>query len=63
MSKVTNLRQFRKDRDRAKNRAQGDENAAKFGRTKGQRQLEEAQAEKARSALEGHRRAPSDPDA
>ncbi|MFB9222132.1 DUF4169 family protein [Paracoccus cavernae] len=52
---VINLRQARKDRERAKNRAKGDENAAKFGRTKAERQLNGAQAAKAESRLDGHR--------
>mgnify|MGYP000852413024 CR=1 FL=1 len=56
MSNVTNLNQFRKAKARSEKRAAGDANAAKFGRSKAQRQLEEAQAEKARAALDAHRR-------
>jgi hypothetical protein len=56
MSNVTNLNQFRKTKARSEKRAAGDANAAKFGRSKAQRQLEEAQAEKARAALDAHRR-------
>ncbi|MBD3803507.1 MAG: DUF4169 family protein [Rhodobacteraceae bacterium] len=56
MSKITNLNQFRKQRDRVKKRAQGDENAAKFGRTKAQKSLEAAREEKARRDLDGHHR-------
>jgi exonuclease V gamma subunit len=56
MSNVTNLTRFRKDKARAEKRAAGDANAAKFGRSKAQRQLEEVQAEKARITLDAHRR-------
>lgn len=58
MAEVINLRQAKKALARVKKRAQGDENAAKFGRTKAQRRLEEAEAEKARTALDGHERQP-----
>lgn len=54
MSKVTNLNQFRKHKARADKRAQADVNAVKFGRTKAQRDLERARAEKAARDLEGH---------
>lgn len=56
MSNVTNLTRFRKDKARAEKRAAGDANAAKFGRSKAQRQLEEVQAEKARITLDAHLR-------
>ena len=56
MSSVTNLTQFRKQKARAEKRAAGDANAAKFGRTKAQRALEEAQAAQARATLDAHRR-------
>ncbi|MBD3787053.1 MAG: DUF4169 family protein [Sphingomonadales bacterium] len=56
MSNVTNLNQFRKAKARAEKRAAAEENAAKFGRTKAQKRLEEAEAAKARAALEAHRR-------
>lgn len=56
MADVTNLNRFRKQKARAEKRAQGDENAAKFGRTKAQRVLEETQAEQARTRLDAHRR-------
>ncbi|MCE8441861.1 DUF4169 family protein, partial [Rhodovulum sulfidophilum] len=41
-------------------KAQGDENAARFGRTKGQKAREELDATRARDALDGHRRTPDD---
>jgi hypothetical protein len=53
MSKVTNLNQFRKAKARDDKRAKADENAVKFGRTKAQRDLEKAQAEKTRRDLDG----------
>lgn len=56
MSNVTNLNQFRKAKARAAKRAQGDENAAKYGRTKPERDLEKARADKAHRDLDGHER-------
>ncbi|TCP61285.1 uncharacterized protein DUF4169 [Rhodovulum bhavnagarense] len=53
---VVNLRAARKARARAEKRAKGDENAAKHGRTKAQRAREEADATRARSQLDAHRR-------
>jgi phage protein D len=49
---VLNLNRARKALDRAKEKAQADANATKHGRTKAQRLLEAAQAEKARRALD-----------
>ncbi|MBL3609807.1 DUF4169 family protein [Rhodovulum sulfidophilum] len=57
---VVNLRQARKARERAAKKAQGDENAARFGRTRGQKAREELDATRARDALDGHRRTPDD---
>ena len=54
MSNVTNLRQFRKQADRVKKRAQGAENAANHGRTKAQKVLDAAQNERARKMLDQH---------
>lgn len=56
MAALINLRQARKDRARAEARAKGDENAAKSGRTKAEKKLEAARAEKARAAFEAHKR-------
>ena len=50
---VTNLNKARKARDRAEEKAQADANALKHGRSKAERLLEAAQAEKARRALDG----------
>ena len=56
MTGITNLNQFRKQKARAEKRAQGDANAAKFGRTKAERDLETARKEKDRRDLDGHKR-------
>lgn len=56
MAEVINLRQVRKQAARKAARTTADANAAKFGRTKAARASEEAEAEKARRALDGHRR-------
>lgn len=56
MSNVTNLNKFRKDRARQERRTEADSNAVKFGRTKEQRLLEEAQGRQARERLEQHLR-------
>ena len=51
-----NLNRVRKQRVRAAAKARADENAARFGRTKAQKALEQAEAEKARATLDQHRR-------
>ena len=56
MAEIVNLRAVRKTRDRQAARAKGDENAAKFGRSKAEKDLEKAQAEKTRRDLDGHER-------
>ncbi|TCL09535.1 uncharacterized protein DUF4169 [Shimia isoporae] len=53
---VVNLNKFRKAKARAEQKAQADENAAKFGRTKAQKALEEARAEKDKRDLDGKER-------
>ena len=55
MSEIVNLNRFRKAKINAKKRTQADENAVKFGRTKVERQMDEARAKKARDALRQHR--------
>ncbi len=49
---VINLNTVRKDRDRAADKATADANAVKHGRTKAQRLLETARADKARKTLD-----------
>jgi hypothetical protein len=56
MGEIINLRVAKKAADRAKSRAQGDENAAKFGRTKAQKSAEAARAAKAKRDLDAHLR-------
>ena len=58
MVEIINLRQAKKTRERAKKHSEGDENAARFGRTKALKALEEARADKERASLDGHRRDP-----
>ncbi|MCE5972464.1 DUF4169 family protein [Sinirhodobacter sp. WL0062] len=54
--KIVNLNTARKQADRTKKRTQADANAAKFGRTKAQRKLEETEADMARNKLDQHKR-------
>lgn len=56
MTSVINLRQVRKDRDRAEKRAKADANAAKFGRSKAQKASEKADADRAAKHLDGVKR-------
>jgi hypothetical protein len=56
MAEILNLRAARKAKDRAEARAEADRNAAKFGRTKAEKALETARAEKARRDLDGAKR-------
>jgi hypothetical protein len=56
MSEIVNLRQARKAAARGKQEADAAANRAKFGQTKASRKVAEAEAEKARKALDGARR-------
>ena len=56
MAEIINLRAVRKAKTRVKDRAQADENAVKFGRTKAERMKEAAESEKTRRDLDGHKR-------
>lgn len=60
--KPINLNQVRKQKARAEKRARGDENAVMFGRTKAEKELEAARAEKAARDLAGHQREPGHDD-
>jgi hypothetical protein len=53
MAELVNLRAARKAKDRLAARAKADENSAKFGRTKAEKDLEVAKAKKARRDLDG----------
>jgi hypothetical protein len=52
---IVNLRQFRKSRARAEKDAKAEENRAKFGRNKAQKQLDTAAKDAARRHLDGHK--------
>ena len=56
MAKVVNLNKARKARDKIRKTAQADENAVKFGRTKTERARDKAEADRARSLIDGHKR-------
>ena len=56
MGEVVNLNRAKKQAARKAARSAADANAAKFGRTKAQRELEKSQAEKVARDLDGHRR-------
>ncbi|MGM0586448.1 MAG: DUF4169 family protein [Pseudomonadota bacterium] len=55
MGQVVNLRRARKRRTRDETRREGDENAARHGRTKGDRAREAAERESEARRHEGHR--------
>ncbi|MBC7139318.1 MAG: DUF4169 family protein [Defluviimonas sp.] len=61
MTRIINLRQARKQRARSEAQAEAAARAARFGRSKAERLLEEARAQKAREALDGHRLEPGPP--
>ena len=56
MSTPVNLNKVRKERARAAKRAQADQNAVAFGRTKAEKALDQAKTEKAAKLLDGHKR-------
>lgn len=56
MSKPINLRAARKDRARSAKRAQGDENAAKFGQSKAEIQRQKPEQAAQTTRLDGHKR-------
>jgi hypothetical protein len=56
MGEVINLNKIRKAREKAAAQAQATENRTKHGRTKADRKLDDAQSEKARKALDAHKR-------
>ncbi len=59
MADPVNLNRFRKEKARAERRAEADANAAKFGRTKAERDFDTARAEKFARDLSAHRRDPN----
>ena len=56
MAEIVNLRTARKAKARDDARAKADENAAKFGRSKAEKDLQAARAEKAARDFDGHAR-------
>ena len=50
-----NLNRYRKEKAKAEDKARADANAVKHGRTKAERLLEVARAEKARAMLDRHK--------
>ena len=56
MAGVVNLGRFRKEKLRAEKRAEADANAAKHGRTRAEKALDKARADKAARDLDGHER-------
>ncbi len=59
-AEIVNLKRARKDRARTDKERQAAENRVRFGRTKAERSIEAADAEKKFRELEGHRRADQD---
>lgn len=55
-AEIINLKSWRKSAARAEARVRADGNAARFGRSKALKKLEEARAGKSRSDLDGHLR-------
>jgi hypothetical protein len=56
MSRIVSLSKAKKLRERTKKRAQADENAVKFGRTKAEKELEKARSAKAARDFNWHER-------
>ena len=56
--KPVNLNRVRKEKARSERRAQADENAVKFGRSKAQKTREAADAARAAAHLDGTKREP-----
>jgi len=56
MSEIVNLNKARKARAKSRDKRQADENAVKFGRTKGAKARDKAEADRLRSLHDGHKR-------
>jgi Domain of unknown function (DUF4169) len=56
MAEIVNLARVKKQAARTAARKTADANAAKFGRTKAEREVEKARAEKAARDLDAHKR-------
>ena len=55
MTTPVNLNRFRKAKARADKKARAEENSVKFGRTKAEKDLDKARAEKAVTSIEQHK--------
>jgi hypothetical protein len=55
MSNVTNINKARKERGRTSRKARADENAARFGQSKAQKDALKAAAERIKRNLDGHK--------
>jgi hypothetical protein len=58
VAEIVNLRMVKKQAARKAARSKGDENAVKFGRSKAERDLEKARADKATRNFAAHEREP-----
>jgi hypothetical protein len=58
MAEPVNLNRFRKQKARADKKARAEENVSVFGRSKVDKELEKARADKARRDLDGHEKQP-----
>lgn len=59
MGEIVNLRTARKRRDRDEKIRVADENRARHGRTKGEKQRDQAEADKLAKHVDAHRRDPN----
>lgn len=55
MAEIVNLNRFRKDNNRRKRAEAAAENRVRHGRTRAEREAEQAREEKRRALVEGHR--------
>ena len=55
MAQPVNLNRYRKAKARADKKAQADENAVKFGRSKAMKELEKAQSEASKTHVDHHK--------
>jgi len=56
MAEPVNLNRFKKDKARAEKKARAQQNVAKFGRSKAEKQLDRARDDKSQSDFDGHKR-------
>jgi len=63
MTEIVNLRLARKARQRSEAAAAAEENRARFGRTRGEKAQQAAEAERLARTVDGARREPGEPGA